>query len=181
MSAPEEIRNLTEGVVASFDSGIDAVSLLIEKGLELLDGYRQEEEAIRGSLKESMAALGSLRRTDFDCVTERVLNFQLERERTIKLLIKNFLVRQKDLARRLRRSLQAGLLEEVRKIQEELGAMIEGSRTEIVDFQQEQRQIRETFQQLESHKEKLQVKDFKKAIQDLETTLMGDLKIARAL
>src|SRR3990167_5126909 len=108
MPVQDEIRNLTDGVVASFDSGIEAVGTVIEKGLELLDGYRMEQEAVRGSLREALASVGSLRHKDFDLVMERILTFQSHRESEIKTLIRAFLTRQRELAGRMRRSLKAG-------------------------------------------------------------------------
>ena len=87
MSVPSEIQSLTKGVVASFESGIDAVSHLIGKGLEILDGYRAEQDAIRGSLREAFASVGSLRRKDFDGVVERILAFQLQRESDRKSVV----------------------------------------------------------------------------------------------
>ena len=75
MSVPYEIKNMTEGVVSSFESGIETVGHLIEKGLELLDGYRAEQKAIHGSLRESLASVGSLRKKDFDGVMERISEY----------------------------------------------------------------------------------------------------------
>jgi hypothetical protein len=173
MPLPNEIKQMTEEVVASFDSGIGAVGLLIEKGLEILDGYRNEEAAVRGSLRDSLASIGSLRRKDFDGVMEKILAFQAEREGEIKSLIKGFLTRQRELARRIQRSLGSGIFQEVEKGKRELGEMIDQARGEILSFQQEQGKIREVFAQLKSHQEGMSIRDFKKAIQDLEVKLLG--------
>lgn len=173
MSVPNEIQNLTKGVVASFESGIGAVGHLIEKGLELLDGYRMEKEAIHGRLREALASVGSLRRKDFDGVMERILTFQSQRESEIRRLIRGFLERQKDLTGRLKRSLEAGIFEEVDRCKNELSKMIEKAREEIVAFQKEQEGIRETFANLEAQKGEITPRDFKKTIQDLEQELFG--------
>ena len=173
MSVPSEIQSLTKGVVASFESGIDAVSHLIGKGLEILDGYRAEQDAIRGSLREAFASVGSLRRKDFDGVVERILTFQLQRESEIKRLIREFLGCQKELTRRLRRSLEAGILEEAKRCKAKLGEIIEKAREEISAFQGEQETIRKTFEGLEARKAEITAREFKKVIQDLETELLG--------
>lgn len=173
MSVPNEIRNLTEGVVTSFESEIAAVELLINKGLDVLDGYRQEEEAIRGNLRESFASIGSLRRKDFDDVMERILAFQTEREAEIKKLIRGCLARQKDLAGRLKRSLAEGILEEADRCKKELSEIIEKAKEEVVAFQVEQERIRKTLTQLEMNKEKVSAREFKQVIQDLEQELSG--------
>lgn len=168
-----EIKNVTKEVVASFNSGIEAVGLLIEKGLELLDSYRREQEAVRGSLRDSLASVGSLRHKDFDGLMEGILTFQAEREGEIKSLIKNFLGRQRELAARLRRSLEAQIFEEVEKSKQGLSEMFEKAKLEILAFQKEQEKIRETFQGLETRKENITAREFKKAIQDLEGELFG--------
>ena len=173
MSAPKEIQNLTEGVVSSYDAGIAAVGQLIEKGLDLLDGYRKEQEAIRGALREKLASVGSLRRKDFDEVIGRVLNFQSERELEIKRLIREFLSRQKELVGRLKRSLEAGIFQEVDRCKRELSHMIEQARDEILSFQQEQGRIREALASLMGRKELVSVREFKAVIQDLEGKLYG--------
>lgn len=175
MSVPNEIRNLTEEVVASFESGIDAVGLLIEKGLEILDGYRREQEAIRGTMRETMAEVGNLRRKDFDGVMEHLLNFQLQRESEIKRIIKDFLSQQKKLTQRLKRSLAAGISEEVERCKKELSQMMEGVREEILSFQQEQALVRIAFANLETRKDQITVREFKEIIQDLEGDILpGD-------
>lgn len=174
MTIPNEIRNLTEGVVASFESGIDAVGLLIEKGLEILDGYRREQEAIRGSLREAMAEVGSLRHKDFDGVMERILVFQSERESEIKRMIKDFLSQQKSLTQRIKRSLAAGIAEEVERCKSELSQMIGGVRKEILSFQKEQDLVRLAFAGLEARRNQITVREFKEIIQDLQGTLSKD-------
>lgn len=171
MSVSSEIRNLTGDVVASFGAGIGEVGGLIEKGIDILAGYRREEEAVRDSLRKSFASVASLRRRDFDGLTGRILEFQCRRESQIKVFIKGFLARQRDLAARLRRSLQAGLLQEMERITRELQQTIEAAQAEIASFQKEQDLIRETFASLEARKETLPVREFKRIIQDLETQL----------
>lgn len=177
MSVPEEVRKLTEEVVASFSSGIGTVGHLIEKGLEILDGYRREEEAVRSRLRESLASIGSLRHKDFDEIMERVLGFQSRREVEIKTLIRAFLARQGELSGTLRRCLEGGLLQEAERLKEELAGKIEEARQELLSFQGEQGLIRRTFASLEERNGQVSGREFKKAIQDLETALFGaDLK-----
>ena len=171
MSVPEEIRKLTEEVVASFDSGVGAVGQLIDKGLELLDGYRREEEAVRSKLRESLASVGSLRRKDFDGIMERILSFQSGREAEIKSLIRNFLSGERALTERLRRSLGAGLFPEVDRLKGELNRMIEKARVEIQSFQQEQERIRQVFSGLEGRRDQVTSRELKKAIDKLEADL----------
>lgn len=172
MSVPSEIRNLTSEVVASFESGIGAVGALIEKGLELLDGYRMEQEAIRGHLREKLASMGSFRRKDFDSVIGRILDFQLRRETEIKTLIRSFLARQRELTSRLNRSMQANLFEEMERCKKELSFLIERVRSEIQVFQKEQQKIRAAFRTFEE-KDEVSGREFRKSIQNLEGELIG--------
>lgn len=173
MSVPEEIRKLTEEVVASFGSGVGTVGHLIDKGLELLDGYQREEEAVRSRLRESLASVGSLRHKDFDGIMEQILSFQSRREAEIKGLIRAFLARQGELAATLKRCLEGGLFEEARRIKKELAEKIEEARQELLSFQGEQRLIRATFATLEEKNGQVSGREFKKAIQDLEVELFG--------
>ncbi|OGQ07081.1 MAG: hypothetical protein A3G32_03805 [Deltaproteobacteria bacterium RIFCSPLOWO2_12_FULL_40_28] len=174
MSVPNEIKRLTEEVITSFDAGIGAVGLLIEKGLEILDGYRREQEAVNGSLRDSLASIVSLRHKDFDEVMSRILSFQSKREIEIKTLIKGFLAEQREITGKIKRSLEAGIFQEVEKGKRELKKMIDQAKEGILSFQQEQERIRATFAQLESQKDKLSVMEFKKVIQDLEEELLGE-------
>lgn len=178
MSVPEEIRKLTEEVVASFGSGVGAVGTLIEKGLEILDGYRREEEAVRSRLRGSLASVGSLRHKDFDGVVEKVLEFQFRRETEIKGLIRGFLARQGELSGTLRRCLEGGLLQEAGRLKEELAGKIEEARRELLSFQKEQGLIRATFASLEKRNGQVSGREFKKAIQDLEMELFGKQTVA---
>lgn len=173
MSVPEEIRKLTEEVVASFGSGVGTVGHLITKGLEILDGYQREEEAVRSRLRESLASVGSLRHKDFDGIMEQVLDFQSRREVEIKGLIRTFLARQGELSTTLRRCLEGGLLQEAGRLKEELSGKIEEARRELLSFQKEQELIRATFASLEEKKGQVSGREFKKAIQNLETALFG--------
>lgn len=173
MSVPNEIRNLTEGVVASFETGITAVGVLIDKGLEILDGYRREQEAVRCHLRERLATVGSLRRKDFDGVMEKILRFQSEREREIQVFIRDFLNRQREITSRLRRSLEAGIFQEVERIKGELAGLIDEARGEIVSFQVEQGKISEMFARIESSSATLSARELKQQVQELETELFG--------
>ena len=173
MSVPNEIRNLTEGVVASFETGITAVGVLIDKGLEILDGYRREQEAIRCHLRERLATVGSLRRKDFDGLMERVLCFQSKREQEIQAFIRNFLNRQREITSRLRRSLEAGIFQEVERLKGELAGLIDEAKEEVISFQVEQGKIREMFARIESSSATLSARELRKQVQDLETELFG--------
>lgn len=173
MSVPNEIRNLAQGVVASFESGVGTVGLLIDKGLEILDGYRREQEAIRGQLRERLATVGSLRRKDFDGMMEKILCFQSDREREIQTFIRDFLGRQKEMTSRLRRSLEAEILQEVERIKGELAGLIDEAREEIVSFQGEQEKIRKMFAWIESSCGTLSAGEFGKKVLDLEKELFG--------
>lgn len=173
MSVPEEIRKLTEGVVASFGSDIGTVGHLIRKGLEILDGYQREEEAVRSGLRENLASVSSLRHKDFDGLVEKILDFQSQREVEIKTLIRTFLASQGELSETLRHCLEGGLLQEAERLKEELAGKIEGARRELLSFQREQGLIRQTFASLEEKNGQVSGREFKKAIQDLETALFG--------
>src|SRR3990167_3322003 len=164
MPVPEEIRNLTEAVLLSFESGIDAVGHLIEQGLELLDGYRREQEALRGKLREGLATVGGLRKKDFDGVMEGILDFQSDRESEIKALIKGFLSREKELTERIKRSLQSGLFQEIDPIKGELAKLIEQMRGEVVLFQKEQGMIHQTLMQLEEASGSMTARELKRVI-----------------
>lgn len=171
MSVSGEIRNLTGDVITSFEAGIGEVGGLIGRGIDVLVGFRREEEAVRESLRESLASVASLRRRDFDGLTGRILEFQCRRESQIKVFVKGFLEDQRDLAARLRRSLQAGLLQEVERIKQQLEGAVGTAKAEIVSFQKEQDLIRESFANLEARKETLSAREFKKVIQDIEAQL----------
>lgn len=178
MSVPDEIRNLATGVIDSFESSIGAVGHLIEQGLQLIDGYQREQEAVCKNLCTTLASAGNLRRKDFEATIERIRGFQSKRESEIKSLIQLFLGKQKNLTGQLRRAIEAGILEEVRRIQEELQTTIEKARQNIQAFRGEQNQIRGTFANLNGHQGQLSARDFKQAICDLERQLFGLMREA---
>ncbi|MBI4356441.1 MAG: hypothetical protein HY559_00980 [Gammaproteobacteria bacterium] len=172
MTVPNEVTTITEGVISSFESGIGGTELLIEKGLEILDGSRREHSEIRGDLREKLASIGNLRKKDFDGVMEQILSFQLRRESELKGLIRSFLANQKALAGRLKKSLQAGILDEVERFKQEIIQMQEEARTHILEFQKEQEEIRTTFEKFYG-KGNISARHFKQVVSELEKTLKG--------
>ncbi|MBI2336716.1 MAG: hypothetical protein HYU97_08150 [Deltaproteobacteria bacterium] len=158
--------------MASFELGVNAVGRLIEQGLELLDGYRREQEAVQGRLRNALTLVGSLRRKDFDGIMGRILAFQLSRESEIKTLIRESLKKQRGLAARLKHSLEAGIFQEVERCKEGLSRLIDEAREEIFAFQREQEKIRSALEALEANT-LVSAREFKKVIGDLETELFG--------
>lgn len=173
MAVSNEIQGMTEGILSSFEAGIGAVELLIEKGLGTLDEYQRGQVAIREDLRERLASAGNLRRKDFDVLVEKILAFQAHRERDLKELVRTFLAAQKALAGRLKKSLQSGILDEGGRCKQEIAQMTEQARTNVLMFQLEQDHIRVTFQELQAQKDGISVRHFRQVIGDLEKTLIG--------
>lgn len=173
MAVSNEMQSMTEGILSSFEAGIGAVELLIEKGLGTLDEYQRGQVAIREDLRERLALAGNLRRKDFDGLVEKILAFQAQREKDLKELVQTFLAAQKALVGRLRKSLQSGILDEVDRCKQEIAQMIEQARTNVLMFQLEQDRIRTTFQELQAQKGDISVRHFRWIIGDLEKTLKG--------
>lgn len=171
MGRHEEVKNLTVGVVASYDERICAVGDIIEKSLEMLDQHRQAEQTVQSELRETLAKVESLRKKDFDCLMGPILDHQEKREKEIKQFLNDFLKRQRELAGQLKRLIQAGILSQVPEVERSIEEAIEEAKQHLLCFQKEQALIWKKMQALFQKKEELTLKEFKKTLDILQTEL----------
>lgn len=171
MRAFQQIREITTGLVTSYDERICAVGEIIEKSLAMLEQYRQAEQVVQSQLRETLARVESLRKKDFDRLMAPILECQEKKEQEIKRFLTLFLKGQRELAGQLKRMIQAGILSKVPDLEKAIQKTIEEAKEYLIGFQKEQAFIREKMQSLFHKKEGLTVKEFKKTLDILQGEL----------
>lgn len=175
MAGLEEIREMTANVVSSYQDRITAVEEIIERSLTMLDQSHLAKQIVHSELKETLANVESLRKKDFDDLMAPLLNYQEKREGEIKSLLTTFLKSQRELASRLKGTIQSGLLAKTAELEKTIQAAIETVKKQVISFQQEQNRIAERMQYLFNKKSELTLKEFKKTLENLykEVSIYG--------
>lgn len=181
MKAFQQIREMTVGIVSSYDEGICAVGEILGKSLAMLEQYCHTERFVQNQIRETLARVESLRKKDFDLLMAPIFVYQGRREQEIKQFLNLFLKRQRELAGQLKRMIQTGILLKVPDLEKAIQKTIEEAKDYLVGFQKEQTLIGEKMQSLLCKKEKLTLKEFKKTLEILEGELGLDGKGKTAL
>ena len=94
--------DITQDVIASYETRVAAVGRIIEDTYQMLERFRDEREQLNSGLKEVLANGESLRRKDFDAMMGRVLLAQREGEQDVKERLRVFLDDQKHMVSEVR-------------------------------------------------------------------------------
>ena len=112
MNITEQMKNLTEGVIASYEDRVSNIEGIFFNTHQLLGDYqkalfvlREERDLLTKELRDKLAKTESLRHKDFDQMMSSILNEQSEREKEVKTLLEEYVAEQKGLAKSLKESL----------------------------------------------------------------------------
>ncbi len=162
MALAEDMRNIVENIVSSYETRIQSIGAIFDTTHQLLESFqdsflhtKQERDRINAELRESLAKNESLRRKDFDNMMQDILPAQAEREQEVRDLLNNYLNDQKEMAKALRKSLEkfkdslakneARRVVEFQSMIEEILAEQEVRKNEVTsrlkEFQKEQQEI----------------------------------------
>jgi len=182
MPLAADMKNTVNDIVSSYETKIRSVGAIFNTTHQLLQTFqdsfldtKQQREKLKAKLRENLAKNGSLRKKDFDSMTDEILSEQDQRERQVRELLNSYLNGQKAMAHSLRNNLAKikdalaeGRVQRAREFQaviKDILANQEERKQQAIfklrEFQEEQRQIAKRLQELLAKGRKLRAKDLK--------------------
>lgn len=179
MGIADDIKNITEEIVSSYESRINTVGAIVEDTHHILEEFKNDRTQMSTELKNTLAKEESLRRKDFDNMMKDVLSRQDEREEEVRGLLKTFLDEQKELAETIKRSMSNGekmRVDDFRKMIGDIQARQKKREEEVklmlTEFQNEYKEMAESLRSLLNKREAIRIKDFKRMLKDIRSKQM---------
>jgi Fe2+ transport system protein B len=189
MGSVEDMRNLAQGLVDSYEMRVKTVSALMKETAELLKKFRVEQEEMVTELRNTLAKAESLRKKDFDSMMKGIQTQQMEREERVAHMVEKFQREQEEMVAELRRivtesgcvkperlaNLKAAISVQERKREREVAQVLR-------DFHREQEELNTALRGLLSKGESVRIKDFKAVVKALEIQRKGrDSEVGKIL
>jgi hypothetical protein len=175
MEMVEQMRNLAQDIIASYDARISTVETIVDGTHNLLADFRRKNGEMSNQLRETLAKGESVRKKDFDSMMSGIRLYQEERERQVKRMLAGFLREQKEMSSKLKEMLtnaESGRIEEFKATLKEIQARQEQRSKEVSemlkDFQKEQEETAKELRQLLDKSESLRIEDFKATISNIQ-------------
>lgn len=173
MITVEEMRNVAQDLIASYDDRVDAIGAIIENAYQVLEDFKDKRAKLSHELKETLATRHSLRKKDFDRMMNGILLSQEEREKEVKQSLKNFIGEQKKEARELKDALTKGEVERIKKTQIGIEKGIAEIKGALKDFCEQQETLTDQLRKLLTKGEDLKIKELQDTIRNLQTLTIG--------
>ena len=176
MPLADDMRNIAEDVVSSYQTRIQSIGTLFDSTGRLLEGFqdglldtREERGKINAELRENLAKNESLRKKDFDNMMQDILSAQDQREKQVRSLLKDYLNEQREMANALGEGLD--------KVK---NALAKGEAQRVKEFHTS---ITEMLAEQEQRKQEVssKLKEFQKNQQEMAKRLKGLLAKGREL
>ena len=177
MRTVEQMRNVAQDLIASYDARVDAIGTVIDNTYQVLDDFKDKRAKLSAQLKETLAKRGSLRKKDFDRMINGILLGQEQKEKEVKQNLKNFIKEQKKQACELKDALITGEVERLKKAQTEIEKGIAEVKGLLNGFYKEQKELTDHLTELLTKGKDLKIKDFK----DMTRNLSQDAEFAQTL
>lgn len=168
MSIVEEMKNLAQEIITSYEARINIVGNIIESTHRTLENFRNEREEMSGQLRKMLADFESLRKKDFDNMMRDIILRQDQREKEVREKLKNFLEEHKKMAQDLKELLsnaESVRLEKCKSSLEDIKVRQSEREREVnsmlEDFQKEQENLSDVLKELLNKGEQIRIKDFK--------------------
>ena len=189
MSVSEDMKNIVEDIVSSYESRIQNMSSVFDTACQLIGGFqdssldaRQERQEIKVQIREILAENEHLRKRDFDNMMQDILSIQDERKKDIRDLLNGYLNEQREKANALRENLEkfrnslaeseGQRVNEFRAFMQEIFAGQEKRKEEVIsslkEFQREQRETAERLRELLDKGKNLRIKDLKSVLKEFK-------------
>jgi len=173
MRTVEEMKNLTQDLISSYDAQVDAIGAIIDNTYQALDDFKDERSKLSHELKETLATGHSLRKKDFDGMMKSIHINQQEKEKEMKLSLKKFIEGQRRKAGELKDALTKGEVEEMRKAQVEIEKGVAEVKGLLREFDEQQKELTEELRKLLIKGKDLKIKDLKDTIRNLQNLTRG--------
>jgi hypothetical protein len=102
MGNAEDMGEMTEEIVSSYESRISAVCAIVDNTHRLLDDFREKRSAMLIRLKETLSTEKSFRENEFYSLMKDVLGFQEAIENKTRVLLNIYLDEQKEYDKTIR-------------------------------------------------------------------------------
>lgn len=189
MPVAEDMENIVENIVSSYESRIQSIESILDTTHKLLSGFqdsfldtKQEREKVTAQVREILAKNESLRMKDFDQMMQGILSAQDKREKEVRNLLESYLGEQTEMAQALRDSLrkfknslakgEAVRVKEFQALTREILAKQEERKIEVTsklqEFQEEQHEMAKRLQELLAKGRELRTRDFKSMLKEFE-------------
>jgi hypothetical protein len=173
MITVEQMRNVAQDLIASYDDRVDAIGTIIDDTYQVLDDFKNKRAKLSSELKETLARRQSLRKKDFDRMMNGILLSQEEKEKEVKQNLKDFVKEQKKEARELRDALSKGEVQKMKKAQIGIENGIVEIKELLRNFYEQQKGLIKKFTTLLTKGKDLKIKDLKDVIRDPQTLTRG--------
>jgi len=178
MKTVEQLRNVAQDLIGSYDARVDAVGTIIDNTYQILDDFKEKRTKLSTELRETLAKRESLRKKDFDRMMNGILLNHEEKEKEIKQDLRNFLTEQKKEAHELKDALMKGEVERMKKAQMGIERGIAEVKGLLKGFYQEQEGLANELRKLLTKGKDLKIKDLKDMTRNLQT-LTGTEEVKR--
>ena len=105
-------HNISQEIIGLYDRIVDRVASLREETRQTVEEFKEEQNELRGKLKEQLAKGESLRKKDFDLLIKDIIEKRKQRGQDVARMIEQFKKEEEEMASGLRQLLSNG--EEVR-------------------------------------------------------------------
>jgi molecular chaperone DnaK (HSP70) len=188
MPVAEDMRHIVDHIVSSYETRVQNIGTLFDTTHQILRGFqdslldtKQEREKLNAELRENLAKNKSLRRKDFEHMTEGIISAQNEREKEVRDLLNTYLNEQRAMARDLkenlgkfRDSLGEGEVQRVKEFQQMIKKILAkqtGRKDEVIsklkEFKKEQKMLASRLKELLAKGRDLRIKDLKRMLNEL--------------
>lgn len=190
MPLAEDMRNIVEKIIFSYEARIECIGIIFDTTHQLLRDFqdsfidtKQEREKLTAELRENLAKNESLRRNDFDNMMQGVLSTQDKREKEVRNLLNSYLNEQKEMVQALKGNLEKfkdslakGEIQRVKEFQNMIKKILAGQEkrkeevtSKLKAFQKEQKEMAKRLKGLLVKGKMLRIKDLKSMLGELKT------------
>jgi hypothetical protein len=173
----DSTRTLMKDLLVSYEQGAKSITPIFPVAALFLDA-NGGEETDKEQLRDTLSRNGNLRKTDFDRMMTAITEPGNNRAKTIRLLLREFLIHQQEMIEQLggyfsqvRACMESNDLEQLKAVlngikeiialQEQAKQELEG---ELAEQEKEQQEIHTAVESLLQKGRELQVRDFKEML-----------------
>jgi len=102
MEDPEQLRDIVEKIVGSYESKVKVVTSLMREVNQRIRNYHIEQEQMTDRLKHILAKNECLRKKDFDATMAGIRSQQEAREKEVSQMVEDFCREEEETATRLK-------------------------------------------------------------------------------
>lgn len=168
MEVREDLRELANSVIDSYEMRVSTVSTLMNQAYHFLKSFQIELEGMIVRVKDNLAKAESLRKKDFDRMISDIIERCQQREEEAEQSLKLFQEQEEEMISRLRKIILSGnrsSLEDIKAIKEDIYRRQKEREKKIIEalkrFQIEQEELRAALKRILSKGEKVKIKDFR--------------------